>query len=130
VPDGLPYGSYIDSCFLSGAGARALTDSKKQQVREMAKERIEILGAGALKEQDITLASRQANLAKKVAMRHRVRMPYSARQLYCKKCKAFIVPGRTARVRLGRSETKAVRITCTLCGHTYRKVIAKQNKDL
>ncbi|MEO9362919.1 MAG: RNase P subunit [Nitrososphaera sp.] len=127
----MPYGPYIDSCFLSGAGTRASTDSnkKKQQVREMARERIEILVAGALKEQEASLASRQADLAKKVAMRHRVRMPYSTRQLFCKKCKAFIVPGRTSRVRLGRSGTRAVRITCALCGHTYRKIIA-QNKDL
>ncbi|AIC16704.1 ribonuclease P protein component 4 [Nitrososphaera viennensis] len=97
----------------------------------MAKERIEILVAGALKEQDSALASRQANLAKKIAMRHRVRMPYEIRQLYCKKCKAFIVPGRTARVRVGRSTgaTKAVRITCMLCGHTYRKIL-RRNKVL
>jgi ribonuclease P protein subunit RPR2 len=111
----------------------ANTDKKKQQARELAKERIEILVRGALKEQDITLASLQANLAKKIAMRYRVRMPYSLHQLYCKKCKAFIVPGRTARVRLGRSRTiKAVRITCLLCGHTYHKIIVvtKRNKDL
>jgi ribonuclease P protein subunit RPR2 len=95
----------------------------------MARERIEILVQGALKERDASLAGRQAELAKKVAMRHRVRMPYSARQLYCKKCKAFIVPGRTARVRLGRSGTKAVRITCALCGHTYRKIL-QRSKDL
>lgn len=74
----------------------------------MAKERIEILVAGALKEQDSALASRQANLAKKIAMRHRVRMPYEIRQLYCKKCKAFIVPGRTARVRVGRDRKSVV----------------------
>jgi ribonuclease P protein subunit RPR2 len=130
VPDGLPRGPYIDSCFLSGAGARAHTDNKKQQTRELARERIEILVAVALKEQDSALARRQANLAKKIAMRHRVRMPYGIRQLYCKKCKAFIVPGREARVRVGRSAgTKAVRITCTLCGHTYHKIL-KQNKDL
>ncbi|AIF85143.1 RNase P subunit RPR2 [Candidatus Nitrososphaera evergladensis SR1] len=98
----------------------------------MARERIEILVAGALKEQDAALASRRAHLAKKIAMRHRVRMPYEIRQLYCKKCKAFIVPGRTARVRVGRSGTKAVRVTCALCGHTYRKVISKSShyKDL
>ncbi len=112
---------------------QASTDNKKQQARELAKERIEILVIGALKEQDMTLASHQANLAKKIAMRHRVRMPYALRQLYCKKCKAFIVPGRTARVRLGRSRTmKAVRITCMLCGHTYHKIIVvtRRNKDL
>lgn len=127
----MPPGPYNDSCFLSGAGASPCTDSKKQQVRELAKERIEILVAGALKERDAALASRQAGLAKKIAMRHRVRMPYKIRQLYCKKCKAFIVPGRTARVRIGRTgkKAKAVRITCALCGHTYRKVIATAGQN-
>ena len=96
---------------------------KKEQVKEIARERIEILVKSALKEKDEKLAGRQAALAKKVAMRHRVRMSYAARQLFCKKCKAFIVPGRTARVRVGRANAKAVRITCALCGHTYRKIL-------
>jgi ribonuclease P protein subunit RPR2 len=100
---------------------------KKEQVKEIARERIDILVRNALKEKDGELAGRQAALAKKVAMRHRVRMPYEARQLFCKKCKAFIVPGRTARVRIGRASTRAVRVTCTLCGHTYRKVLKRKN---
>lgn len=103
---------------------------KKEQVKEIARERIEILVKGALKEKDEELAGRQAALAKKVAMRHRVRMPYEARQLFCKKCKAFIVPGRTAKVRVGRANAKAVRITCLLCGHTYRKMIKPRGPGL
>ena len=98
---------------------------KKPQVKELARERIDILAAGALRERDENLAGRQAKLAKKVAMRHRVRLPYDIRQLYCKKCKAFIVPGRAARVRVGRSKTRAVRVTCLKCGHTYRRVMAE-----
>jgi ribonuclease P protein subunit RPR2 len=78
-----------------------------------------LLVAGALAERDADLAGRQAMLAKKIAMRHRVRLPYRIRQLYCKKCKSFVVPGRTSRVR---TTGKAVRITCLKCGHTYRKI--------
>ena len=100
---------------------------KKGQIKEVAQERIDILVRNALREKDEKLASRQAALAKKVAMRHRVRMSYEARQLFCKKCKAFIVPGRTARVRTGGEGAKAVRITCALCGHTYRKVLKHKN---
>ena len=98
---------------------------KKPQAKELARERIDILVANALQERDGGLAGRQAKLAKKIAMRYRVRLPYDIRQLYCKKCKAFIVPGKTARVRVGRSKTKAVRVTCLKCGHTYRKVVAE-----
>jgi ribonuclease P protein subunit RPR2 len=95
----------------------------RQQAKEIARERIDILVKSALKENDKALAARQARQAKKIAMRFRVRLPYEARQLFCKKCKAFIVPGRSARVRVGRTGTKAVRITCLHCGHTYRKIL-------
>jgi ribonuclease P protein subunit RPR2 len=97
----------------------------KQQAKEVARERIDILVKSALKEKDEVLAARQAHQVKKIAMRFRVRLPYEARQLFCKKCKAFIVPGRGARVRVGRAKTRAVRITCLRCGHTYRKVLAE-----
>ena len=96
---------------------------KKPQVRELARERIDILVASALKEKDEELASRQAKLAKKMAMRYRLRLPYDIRQLYCKKCKAFIVPSKSARVRIGRSKTRAVRVTCVKCSHTYRRIL-------
>lgn len=96
---------------------------RKAGAKELARERIEILVASALGEKDEQLAQRQAALAKKIAMRHRVRLPYSIRQLFCKRCKAFIVPGRTSRVRVGRAGAKAVRLTCAKCGHTYRRVI-------
>ena len=97
---------------------------RKAQAKELARERIEILLASALGEKDEEVAGRQAMLAKKISMRHRVRLPYSIRQLFCKKCKAFIVPGRTSRVRVGRSNTRALRLTCARCGHTYRRILA------
>lgn len=97
-------------------------DKKKSQVREIAKERIDLLVANALHERDEYLAAKQASRAKKIAMRFRIRLPYEIRQLYCKKCKTFIVPGRDARVRVGRTRLRAVRITCLKCGHTYRKI--------
>lgn len=97
----------------------------KAEAKEIAKERIEILVATALKEKDEALAARQARRAKQISMRYRIRLPSAARQLFCKKCKAFIVPGRTARVRVGRAKTRAIRITCLRCDHTYRKIMAE-----
>jgi ribonuclease P protein subunit RPR2 len=79
--------------------------------------------ANALKEKDDKLAARQALLAKKIAMRFRLRLAYDIRQLYCKRCKQFMVPGRNSRIRLGRSNSKAVRITCLRCGHVYHKLL-------
>jgi ribonuclease P protein subunit RPR2 len=95
----------------------------RQQAKEIVRERIDILVRNALREKDEAIAARQAQQAKKIAMRFRVRLPYVARQLFCKKCKAFVVPGRSARVRVGRAKTRAVRITCLRCGHTYRRIL-------
>ena len=102
---------------------------KKQKVKQIAREHIDVLVEHAVHEQDDSLAAKQANQAKKIAMHLRIRLPYEIRQLYCKRCKAFIIPGRTARVRVGRAKTRAVRITCLKCDHTYRKILV-WNKDL
>lgn len=96
---------------------------KAEHLKELARERVEILVASALKEKDDKLAARQALLARKIAMRFRLRLAYDIRQLYCKRCKQFMVPGRSSRIRLGRSNSKAVRITCLRCGHVYHKLL-------
>lgn len=102
-----------------------LTCVKKHVARDIAKERVRLLIDNALREAlyDDILATNQARLAKKIAMRMRLRLPYDIRQLYCKRCKQFILPGISSRVRIGRSRLKAIRITCLKCGHIYHKVI-------
>ncbi len=97
----------------------------KKSQKDLAAQRIEILIRNALEtvKSDEELAQKQAMLAKKISTRFRVRLPYEIRQLYCKKCKGFIVPSVNARVRIGRANVKAVRITCLKCGHVYRKMI-------
>jgi ribonuclease P protein subunit RPR2 len=98
---------------------------RKHVAKEIAKERISLLIDNVLHEAkcDDDLANNQARLAKKIAMRMRLRLPYEIRQLYCKGCKQLILPGKTSRIRTGRSKLKAIRITCLKCGHIYRKVL-------
>ena len=97
----------------------------KKPQKDLALQRIELLVRNALEtaKSDPELAQKQAMLAKKISTKFRVRLPYEIRQLYCKKCKTFIVPGINARVRIGRTNVKAVRITCLKCGHIYRRPI-------
>ena len=71
------------------------------------------------------LAQRQAYLARKISTRYRLTMPYELRITYCKKCKNFIAPGINSKIRIGRTNLKAIRISCSFCGNTYRKVIAQ-----
>jgi len=99
----------------------------KPTVRKIVLERMEILIDNAISNAKINpkLAERQASLARKLSMRHKVRMPYVLRMLFCKKCKSFIAPGINSKIRLGRTSIKSIRITCKFCGHTYRKIIAQ-----
>lgn len=97
----------------------------KKNIERIATERIDILIDNALMEihNDENLSQSYARLAKKIAMRVRIRMPYSMRLLFCKKCKQFIVPGFNSRIRIGRANVKCIRITCMKCNHVYRKLI-------
>ncbi len=99
----------------------------KPALRQIALERIQILIKNAVSNARTNpkLAQRQASLAKKLSTKYRIRMPYDIRINFCKKCKQFIAPGINARIRIGRSSVKSIRITCGFCNHTYRKIIQK-----
>ena len=100
----------------------------KPAIKDLLIERMQILIKNAISyaKTDPELADRQAALAKRLCTKYRIRMPYELRMHFCKKCKKFIVPGFTSRVRIGRSNVKSIRITCGFCNHTYRKIIKKQ----
>ncbi|MGH9998930.1 MAG: ribonuclease P protein component 4 [Nitrosopumilaceae archaeon] len=99
----------------------------KAVIRQIALERMEILIQNAISNSrtNPSLAQRQATLAKKISTKYRIRMPYHIRMNFCKKCKKFIASGVNARIRMGRSSIKSIRITCCFCNHTYRKIISK-----
>ena len=73
---------------------------------------------------DPELSQRQASIARRISTKYKIRMPYYLRMVFCKKCKSFIAPGINSRIRLGRTSVKSIRISCNLCGHTYRKIIS------
>ena len=100
----------------------------KPVIKELIIERMQILIKNAISnaKSKPELAERQASLAKRLGTKYRIRIPYELRMNFCKKCKKFIVPGFTARIRIGRSNVKSIRITCGFCNHTYRKIIKKQ----
>ena len=97
----------------------------KPRTRDIALERMQILIKNAISNarKDPQLSQRQALLACRVSTRHKIKMPYEIRMLFCKKCKSFIVPGINSRIRLGRTSVKSIRVSCNLCGHVYRKLI-------
>ncbi|MGI0057020.1 MAG: ribonuclease P protein component 4 [Nitrosarchaeum sp.] len=97
----------------------------KPALRKIALERIHILINSAISNAKMNpnLSQRQASLARRISTRHKIRMPYELRIVFCKKCKSFITPGINSRIRLGRTSVKSIRISCNLCGHIYRKII-------
>ena len=97
----------------------------KPALRKIAIERMEILIQNAISNARTNpqLSQRQASLARRISTRHKIRMPYALRIAFCKKCKSFIAPGINSRIRLGKASVKSIRISCNLCGHTYRKII-------
>lgn len=102
-----------------------MVNLKRKLAREIGKERVNIVVDNALGYSKFNeeAANVQAQLAKKIAMRVRLKLRYEIRQLFCKKCKYFIIPGRSSRVRIGRFRVKGIRITCLRCGHIYRRII-------
>ena len=89
-------------------------------------ERMQILIDNAISNAKINpeLSQRQASIARRISTKYKIRMPYNLRMVFCKKCKSFIAPGINSRIRLGRASVKSIRISCNLCGHTYRKIIS------
>jgi ribonuclease P protein subunit RPR2 len=98
----------------------------KPIVYKIAMERMQILIDNAISNArtDPELSQRQASIARRISSKYKIRMPYNLRMVFCKKCKSFIAPGVNSRIRLGRTSVKSIRISCNLCGHTYRKILS------
>jgi len=98
----------------------------KPIVYKIAMERMQILIDNAIRNArtDPELSQRQASIARRISSKYKIRMPYDLRMVFCKKCKSFIAPGVNSRIRLGRTSVKSIRISCNLCGHTYRKILS------
>jgi len=59
-------------------------------------------------------------LARRLGMRYKIRLPRQFRGLICRNCKRLIVPGVNARVRLQQRREPHVAITCLECGGQRR----------
>jgi ribonuclease P protein subunit RPR2 len=98
----------------------------KNSKKQIALRRIEILFNNALSnaKNNPGLAQRQAEIAKKISMKFKIKMPFEISSSFCKKCKKFIAPGIASKIRIG-SKPKSIRVTCSYCNHTYRKIISQ-----
>lgn len=95
---------------------------KRREMRDLASQRIQILLQLAEKTAplDIELAHRYADLARRLALRARIRLSREHKARICRKCGAYLLSGKTARVRLSPGRSPHVTITCLRCGHRRR----------
>lgn len=86
----------------------------KNKQKEIAKERVDILFGQAEKmfRSDKTLANRYVNLARKIAMKVKLRIPRELKRRYCKFCYAYLRPGVNSRSRIRSGK---VIISCLEC---------------
>lgn len=105
-----------------------LSLKEKRVVKQIAKERIEILMGQALKtiKNNPKLAQRYVELARRIGMRYRVRIQKKWKMFICRRCKKLIIPGVTCRIRIQRKREPHVTLTCLMCGHIKRYLIKKR----
>ncbi len=102
---------------------------KKGQERQIARERIDALFGLAKKESlkgNAARANRYVELGRKIGMRYNVRLPSEYKRRVCKACHAYLLPSKTARVRVGDSR---IVTTCLACGTVMRFPYVREQKE-
>jgi ribonuclease P protein subunit RPR2 len=92
---------------------------QKDWAKDMALQRIQRLFELASHEFKMhpERSNRYVKLARRIAMRYRVRMPRELKRQMCKHCHAYLVQGVTARTRL---QDARITTTCLSCGKQMR----------
>ncbi len=95
---------------------------EKKLEREIALERIKILINRAMntKSEDYELARRYIELARKISMKYKVKIPKELR-VFCKKC---LYPYKSDKIRVRIKKSRVI-ITCLNCGSIKRYPIKK-----
>lgn len=96
----------------------------KRLLRDLVIQRIYILrdlSYKAIREGDVELALVASNMIFRLSMRNSVKLPREIKMGFCKRCRAPLIPGLTAMVRLRRKGSRKLRIvTCLLCWNIHR----------
>jgi ribonuclease P protein subunit RPR2 len=100
----------------------------KIKQKDIAKERILILfnQAEGVFSKNKSLANRYVTLARKIAMKVRIRMPLELKRKFCKHCYKFLQPGANSRIR---TKDGKVIISCFECKKFTRIQIKKKLKN-
>ena len=110
---------------LGGEGWRV-----NDNTRSIARQRVQTLFSLAEEtlNGDPVLAQRYVNIARRIAMAAKIRLPTQYRRQICRHCKSFILPGVNCRVRVKQLREPHVVITCLNCGKQMRIPLSKKGR--
>ena len=100
---------------------------KSKKLQQIARDRITILfkEAKSMFSKDKKLANKYVTLARKIAMKHKVRIPKELKRRFCKHCYKYLMPGKNCRIRT--REGKVV-YYCLECKRFMRFPYIKKKK--
>jgi len=100
------------------------------ETRQIALQRIQILFRLAKEKirEEPELAQRYVTIARRIAMRTKLRLPTEYRRMVCRHCKSFIYPGVNCRVRVQQRREPHMVITCLVCGGVTRMPLKSRKK--
>ena len=103
----------------------------REKIKEIAQKRIERLFELAIEmlHERPDLSQRYVEIARKIAMRARVKLPREKRLLICRHCKKFIFPGVSSRIRIQKRREPHIVITCLHCGGYMRIPLRKKERE-
>lgn len=107
-----------------------LETANMNETRQIAQQRIHTLFQLAIENvrREPELAQRYSEIARRIAMKTRTRLPSEYRQMICKHCKSFIYPGVNCRVRVQQRREPHMVITCLVCGKPTRIMLKPKEK--
>ena len=99
----------------------------KDRAKDRAKYEIERLLALAKEKAptDLELAHESVKLANKISQKMRIRLDPKTKQLFCKKCFSFFVPGKNCKVRVDKGRAA---YECLNCSAITRRPYIKEQK--
>jgi len=108
----------------------AETTRMDYNARQIAEHRIRVLfeQADTVYKTNPRLSSRYVEIARRIAMSAKVRMPLKYRRRICKKCNSLLVHGSNCRVRLKQKREPHVVVTCLNCGNQTRYLLRKKKE--
>jgi ribonuclease P protein subunit RPR2 len=101
---------------------------KSFEVKSIAIERINKLfdEAKLVFSKNPALSDRYMELARKIAMKAKVKIPRELKRKFCRFCSSYLVPSKNCTVRLQKSR---VVYTCSKCGKIMRFSYIKEQKE-